>query len=234
MRSVRTATDVRQVAGERTSEPLRLFVFARHAESAANAALLLSTEPGRPAALTERGRAQAREFGAQIAGLTIDIAFCSRLARTRETIDIALKSRAVPVLIDPGFDELRAGDLDGEPIQEYWDWMRRHSADDRLPHGESVDDALKRYAGALRRLQARTELITLVVTHELALRHIARAANPGSPASGDAALGNAVPYLFDNGALRRAADILAAPERHGRPVPDSAKSGDQHQSPAPS
>ncbi len=234
MRSIRTTTDVRQGAGERTSEPLRLFVFARHAESAANAALVLSTDPGRPAALTERGRAQAREFGAQLAGLTIDIAVCSRLARTKETIDIALESRAVPVLIDPGFDELRAGDLDGEPIQEYWDWMRQHSADDRLPQGESVDDALRRYAGALRRLLARTELITLVVTHELALRHIARAANPGSPPSGDAALGNAVPYLFDNDALRHAAAILAAPERYAQPVPDLVKPGDEYQSAAPS
>jgi broad specificity phosphatase PhoE len=232
MRSIRTATNGRQVGGKGTREPLRLFVFARHAESAANAALLISSDPGRPAALTERGRAQAREFGAQLAGLTIDLAVCSRLARTKETIDIALESRAVPVLIDSGFDELRAGDLDGEPIEEYWDWMRQHSADDRLPHGESVDDALRRYAGALRRLLARTELSTLVVTHELALRHIAGAANPGSPPRGDTALGNAVPYLFDNDALRHAAAVLAAPERHAQPVPDSVKSGDQYQSPA--
>jgi hypothetical protein len=37
-----------------------LSVFARHAESAANVGHVLSTDPSRPVALTERGRAQAR------------------------------------------------------------------------------------------------------------------------------------------------------------------------------
>jgi broad specificity phosphatase PhoE len=101
--------------------PLRLFVFARHAESAANAGHVLNTDPSRPVELTERGRAQACALGAQLAGLPIDLAVCSRLLRTRETVSIALGSRPVPVLIEPGFDEIRAGDLDGEPIQAYWD-----------------------------------------------------------------------------------------------------------------
>ena len=131
--------------------PLRLFVFARHAESAANVGHVLNTDPSRPVALTERGRAQARALAAQLANLPIDLAVCSRLLRTRETISIALGSRAVPVLTEPGFDEIRAGDLDGEPVQAYWDWLGQHTAGDRFPHGESLDGALRRYAGALRR-----------------------------------------------------------------------------------
>ena len=89
--------------------PLRLFVFARHAESAANADHVLNTNPSHPVALTEQGRAQARALGAQLANLPIDLAVCSRLLRTRETISIALGGRAVPVLTEPGFDEIRAG-----------------------------------------------------------------------------------------------------------------------------
>ena len=161
--------------------PLRLFVFARHAESAANVGHVLSTDPSRPVALTERGRAQARALGAQLANVPIDLAVSSRLLRTRETISIALDGRAVPVLTEPGLDEIRAGDLDGQPIQAYWDWLGHHTATDRLPHGESVDDALRRYGGALRRLLARAGSVTLVVTHELALRHVAGAAAPGRP-----------------------------------------------------
>ena len=131
----------------------RLFVFVRHAESGANASHVLSTGPFRPVALTERGRAQARALGAQLANVPIDLAVCSRLLRAHETMSIALGGRAVPVLTDPGFDEIRAGDLDGEPIQAYWDWLGLHTTSDRMPHGESLDDALRRYAGALRRLR---------------------------------------------------------------------------------
>lgn len=138
---------------------------------------MLSTDPFRPVALTERGRAQTRALGAQLANVPIGLAVCSRLLRAHETMSIALGGRALPVLTDPGFDEIRAGDLDGEPIQAYWDWLGPHTTSDRMPHGESLDDALRRYAGALRRLLARAAPVTLV-THELALRLIAAAAAP--------------------------------------------------------
>jgi broad specificity phosphatase PhoE len=182
---------------------------------------VLSTDPSRPVTLTERGRAQARALGAQLANLPIDLAVCSRLLRTRETMSIALGGRAVPVLTEPGFDEIRAGDLDGEPIQAYWDWLGQHTASDPFPHGESLDGALRRYAGALRRLLVRAGPVTLVVTHELALRHIAAAAAPGSPLWPGTEFAHAVPYLFDSRAVRRAAAGLAA---EGTPPPVNGKS----------
>jgi Histidine phosphatase superfamily (branch 1) len=92
-----------------------LFVFARHAESTANADLVLSTDPSRPTPLTERGRAQARALGAQLANVPIDLAVSSRLPRARETVSIALADRPVPVTIEPSFDEIQVGDLDGKP-----------------------------------------------------------------------------------------------------------------------
>jgi broad specificity phosphatase PhoE len=189
---------------------VRLFVFARHAESAANAANVLSSDPSGSVTLTTRGRAQARALGAQLANLHIDLAVGTRLLRTQQTIDIALGGREVPVLIEPGFDELRVGDLEGAPIEAYRSWRNQHAASDRLPHGESVQDALRRYAGALRRLLAKEEPVTLIVLHELALRYITTAAATGSPPLPGTAPKNAVPYLFDGRAVRRAADSLDA------------------------
>ena len=191
---------------------LRLFVFTRHAESVANADGVVSSNPARPVALTERGRAQARALGAQISNLPIDRAVSSRLLRARETISIALGGRPVPVLIEPGFDEVQTGDLDGQPIQAYWQWLGQHAASDRLPHGESLNEALRRYAGALRRLLAGPGRVTLVVTHEFALRHIAAAAAPGSWSWPETGVANAVPYLFNDDAVLRAAAGLAAIE----------------------
>jgi broad specificity phosphatase PhoE len=190
------------------AEGLRLFVFARHAESSANAHHVISSDPSRPVALTARGRAQARALGAQLANLPIDLAVGTRLLRTQQTIGIALEGRPVPVLIEPGFDELQAGDLDGAPMQTYWAWKHEHTANEPLPHGESPNHAVRRYAGALRRLLARTEPVTLVVLHELALRHIISAAASGMSQLPGTGFSNAVPYLFDERAVRRAADAL--------------------------
>jgi broad specificity phosphatase PhoE len=189
---------------------LRLFVFARHAESAANAADVLSTSPSQPVALTARGRAQARALGAQLAGLHIDLAVGTRLLRTQQTIALALHGRPVPTLTEPGFDEIRVGDLDGARIDAYRSWRDQHTAADRPPHGESTDDALRRYADALQRLLAREEQVTLVVIHEIALRSIAAAAAAGPSPLAGTAVPHAAPYLFDEPAVQRAAASLAA------------------------
>ena len=204
------------------ADALRLFVFARHAESAANAADVLSTSPSRPVALTARGRVQARALGAQLAHLHVDLAVGTRLLRTRQTIDLVLHGRPVPTVIEPGFDEIRAGDLDGAGIEAYRSWRDRHSAGDRLPHGESIDDALRRYAAALRRLLARKEQVTLVVIHEIALRYIAAAAATGPAPLNDRVVPNAAPYLFDEPAVRRAAANLATLNRPPSPPRASA------------
>ena len=200
------------------ADALRVFVFARHAESAANAADVLSTSPSQPVALTTRGRAQARALGAQLAGLRVDLAVGTRLLRTQQTIDIALDGRPVPTLIEAGFDEIRAGDLDGARIDAYWSWMDQHTAGDRLPHGESIQDALRRYADALRRLLARKERVTLVVLREIALRYIAATTATGPSPLNNTAVPNAAPYLFDESAVRRAAASLAALTLTARPA----------------
>ena len=204
-------------------ELLRLFVFARHAESTANTTHALSSDPARPVALTGRGRAQARALGAQLANVHIDLAVGTRFQRTQETIGIALHGRRVPVLIEPGFDELRAGDLDGAPVEAYRSWRRQHTLSDRLPHGESPDDAFRRYANALRSLLARTEGVTLVVLHESALRNIALAAGAEESPLPAEAVGNAIPFLFDEHAVGRAATSLAAMATSVQPGQDSRR-----------
>ena len=83
------------------------------------------------------GFASQRVLGMQFANVHLDLAVATRLLRTRQTIDIALHGRQVPVLIGPDFDELRGGDLDGGPIEAYRSWRNQHSLGDRLPHGES-------------------------------------------------------------------------------------------------
>lgn len=198
-----------------SADGLRLFVFARHAESTANAERVLSFDPSRPVALTARGRAEAETLGTQLANVPVGLAVGTRLVRTQQTIAIALEGRRVPVVIEPDFDEIRGGDLDGAPVEAYWSWKNEHDLGDRMPHGESPAEALRRYASALRRLLARSEMVTLAVIHEFGLRSIVTAAAgaslPHMP------FPNAVPFLFDEHAAERAAASLDAMALMRRP-----------------
>jgi broad specificity phosphatase PhoE len=173
---------------------MRLFVFARHAESAANVAHVLSSDPFRPSELTSRGRAQAQRLGTEIANLEIDLAVCTRLSRTKQTLDLALRGRGVPVV-----------------IEAYWAWKEQHPRSERFPDGESLEEAVRRYADALDRLLARNETVTLIVTHEHALRYIFEAAaGVGESKRPKPGVANALPYFFDEHAVRRAAECLDA------------------------
>jgi broad specificity phosphatase PhoE len=187
---------------------VRLFVLARHAESSANVTGVVNSDPRHPVALTELGRAQARQLGAQLADLEIDLAVCSRLLRTQQTVELALQARPVPVVIDEDFDEVRTGVFDEQPIENYWSWEKQHTESERFPRGESVDEALTRCAVGLRRLLFRSEPVTLLVLHEFALHRIAAEGTASSSLTAHANFTNALPYLFDENALKRAAAHL--------------------------
>jgi len=190
---------------------MRLFIFARHAESALNAAGRLGSDPSQPIGLTPLGTEQARELGQQIANLDIDLAVTTRFVRTRETVEVALKGRDVPLLVEPELDEVRAGLFDGQPISDYWAWKDGHGRGERFPDGESLDDAARRYAGALRRLLRRSEAVTLIVGHELAIRYIVEsAAGVDELGRSEIRIENAKPYVFDEAALRKAVARLGA------------------------
>jgi broad specificity phosphatase PhoE len=177
----------------------------------ANVGHLVDSDPSHLVGLTARGRDQAVQLGRQIANLRLDLAVATRFLRTQETLGLALRGREVPTVIEPDLDEIRAGDFDGGQIDDYRSWKQRHVSSDAFPHGESVDDALLRYACAVGSLLARTERVILVVLHEFALRQIAAAAAGGTSTRIDAELTNATPYLFDHAAVARAADRLKSP-----------------------
>jgi probable phosphoglycerate mutase len=200
------------------TERTRLFVLARHAESISNVAGRVSSSPSHPMPLTERGRQQARQLGAQLANLDIGLAVGTRFLRTQQTLQLALLGRSVPVLVDPGFDELDAGQFDRAPIEQYWSWAELHSWTDRLPGGESRSEALDRCRTALRRVVARTEMVTLIVLHEFALRYINLAAANDAGFVSDAVFTEATPYLFDQRAIERAADRLESVARSAPPL----------------
>jgi alpha-ribazole phosphatase len=184
---------------------MELYVLARHGESTLNFENRINGDPAVPVALTEKGREEARLLGRQIAHVRLDLCICTRFSRTRETAELALTGRDVPIEVEPLLDDIDVGDLEGLPLEDYRAWKGEHTRRDAFPAGESLDAAARRYARAFRGLLERPETSFLVVTHEIPLRYAINAADGSNDLDGPAhQLANATPYLFDEDALARA------------------------------
>ena len=185
---------------------MRLFLLIRHAHSTLNVEGRVNGDPGVTVRLTPEGRVEAERLGRRLAQLPIELCVHTRFGRTRETADAVLGDRPVPRLEEALLDDIDVGDLEGETIEAYRAWKRKHARSEPFPGGESLDDAARRYALAFRRLVERPEQSVLVVCHEIPIRYGLNAAAGSDDLDGpEHSIPNATPYLFDDVALTRAA-----------------------------
>jgi probable phosphoglycerate mutase len=186
-----------------------LFLISRHAESTLNIEGRVNGDPSIPIALTEAGREAAARLGAQIANIPIELAVHTRFPRTRETAEIAVRGRGIPMETEPLLDDIDVGELEGDTLAAYRSWKHDHTRHHPFPGGESLDNAARRYVLAFRRLVDRPERHVLVVCHEIPLRYALNAAAGSDDLDGPThVIANAVPYLFDDRALARAASHI--------------------------
>jgi broad specificity phosphatase PhoE len=186
---------------------VQLYVISRHGESTLNSEQRINGDPEVEVRLTDKGRDEAGLLGQQIAHIPLDLCVHTRFGRTHETASIAIQGRNVPLEVEPLLDDIDVGELEGKTLQDYRTWKRAHPRSDAFPGGESLDDAGRRYADAYERLLERPESSILVVTHEIPLRYAINAADGSDDLDGPAhQMANATPYLFDDGALRRAVE----------------------------
>jgi probable phosphoglycerate mutase len=184
----------------------RLFVFARHARSVLNDERRVNGDPARSVPLTEEGREEARLLGLQLSGAAIERCVCTQFGRTRETAELVLEGRRVEIHVDPLLDDVDVGRLEGETLDAYEAWKATHTRDDPFPGGESLDDAARRYARAFRGLLAHPASCVLVICHEIPIRYALNAAGGSGELDRPAhAIPNALPFLFGEHALARAA-----------------------------
>jgi broad specificity phosphatase PhoE len=185
---------------------MRLFIIARHAESALNELSLVNGDPSVPVDLTERGREEAAHLGLQVANIPLDACFHTRFDRTRQTARIALAGRDVEFYEEPLLDDIDVGELEGMPIEVYRAWKRAHTRNDPFPGGENMNDAARRYVEGFARLLAAPHEHVLILCHEIPLRYALNGAAESDQLDGPVRnLENARPFLFDEETLRRAA-----------------------------
>lgn len=188
---------------------MRLFLLSRHAESTLNHENRVNGDPAVPAPLTERGREEARLLALQVRLLPLDGCVHTRFSRTRQTAEIAVEGRRLPLFEDELFDDVRIGELEGWTIGDYRAWKRDHTRSDSFPGGESLDEAARRYAAAYRRLLERPLRCALVVCHEIPIRYALNALAGSDDLDGPVhSIPNATPFLFDERAVAEAADAI--------------------------
>jgi probable phosphoglycerate mutase len=186
-----------------------LVVLARHAHSQLNVERRINGNPATPVHITEDGKAEARVLGLELAHLPLDVCLHTRFGRTRETAELALAGRDVPMEVEPLFDDIDVGALDGSTIDDYHEWKSRHTRADRFPGGESLDEAALRYVEAFRKVLARDERTVLAVCHEIPIRYALNAAGGSDDLDGPVhVIPNAAPFLFDDRSLARAAERI--------------------------
>jgi probable phosphoglycerate mutase len=166
-----------------------------------------STVPGE--GLTPEGVEQARALAQALADEPVDVALTSRLARTQETLVLALDGRDVPVHVEAELDEIHFGSFDGGPLDAYRAWAASHPPDEPAPGGgESRAQAGARFARGLRIVLERPEQHVLVVGHALSIRYLIDAAEGHVPAARMAPIEHAFPYLLTHADAERAASFL--------------------------
>jgi broad specificity phosphatase PhoE len=147
-------------------------LLARHGQSTWNAERRF--QGATDIALSALGRAQATALGHALAGYRVSAAYVSPYRRARETAEIALLDKPVPLSAMDELRELSLGDWEGCTVDEvrgregdpYRAWLLAPH-DCPPPNGEPLDAVYRRVQSAVERISAahRDDEDVLVVAH---------------------------------------------------------------------
>ena len=147
-------------------------LLARHGETDWNVKSWIQGSTDIP--LNDRGKEQAGQLANLLVNRqpAIGAIYTSGLERARQTAAIVSYQTGVPYRVEPGLEEFNLGSWEGRTWkqvrvvypQEYENWHRNRRYT-RIPQGESYQDLLDRLIPALKRIAAREQSATLIVTH---------------------------------------------------------------------
>lgn len=183
-------------------------ILARHAHAASNVDDVVSCRPpGR--GLSEVGREESRRLAEALAQEHIDLAVTSELARTQETLELALGTRSVPRIVLREWNEIDFGGFESGPLEAYRAWAWANEADVDCPGGgETRAGVAARVAGVLETLLARDERTILAIGHALPVRYVLDAAEGQVPRARIGPVAHAMPHRLDRGQVTTAMRVL--------------------------
>ncbi|GGR48212.1 putative phosphoglycerate mutase [Nocardioides luteus] len=171
---------------------MRLLLI-RHGQTPSNVSGALDTAfPG--AGLTELGQSQAAAVPDALAGENIAGLYASRLVRTQLTAAPLAERLGLPVVVQEGFEEINAGDLematDKQAVTAYLealgDWIKG-TLETPVPGGEAGHEFLARFDAAVQTVvkQHGPDDTVAIVSHGAAIRMWTGLRTTRSPAFGD-------------------------------------------------
>jgi probable phosphoglycerate mutase len=182
----------------------------RHAHARSNSDDRISSVPPGEG-LSDLGVEEALALREALAHEPIGLGAATRLARTQETLDLALGGRDVERIVLPGLDEIGFGSYEGGPLADYRTWAWTSEPDALCPGGgESRVEVAVRIAGALTGLLERPEEVVVAVSHALPVRYVLDAADGGFPAARIAGVPQATPFALEADAVELASETLRA------------------------
>lgn len=187
---------------------MHALLLARHGESAFSVDQRVNGDPAVACGLTDAGRAQARALGEALADWRFDLVAVTEFERVRETAELAVGDRGLPVVIVPELNEPRYGEYEGGPLQAYLRWAWSSGPLDVPPGGEHRGEIATRHAAGYRKLLDRPEYSILFVGHSLNIRYVLDAADGRPPAAKADAVEHATVYRLSRAELERAIDVL--------------------------
>jgi len=183
-------------------------LLARHAFAGSNRDRVASCAvPGE--GLTAEGIEQAQRLGERLEADEISLGVASSLARTQETLALAVAGRSVSQLVVPELNEIDFGAFADGPLRTYRAWAAAHPPYEAAPGGgESRAAAAARFARGLRLLLERPESAVLHIGHALAVRYVLDAAQGLVPAPLMTPVDHAIAHRLDASDVENAAVLL--------------------------
>jgi broad specificity phosphatase PhoE len=185
-------------------------VLARHGESEYSVRKLCNGDPSVTVALTETGREEARRLGEELENDPFQLCVVSELVRTRETAELALEGRGVPIVVMPELNDPRVGRFEGLPLDDYVKWAHSCGSGEEAPGGgESRQQLVARCVRGFRALGERVEVEVLGVLHALPIAYLLSALRGETPASRRGIpIPYATPFRLTREELKPALDLL--------------------------
>ncbi|MEK9160748.1 MAG: class I tRNA ligase family protein [Patescibacteria group bacterium] len=162
----------------RTKKSGNKYFLLRHGEAEQNVLDILNSKDPEKYGLTEKGKGQAHDASEALKDKKITKVFVSPYRRARETAQIVRERLGMPesaVAIDERIRELDLGDKDGSSHKAFLEYRatRISSCDDRIPGGESYQDARKRFGEFIYELEETyTNESILIISHGIAFESL--------------------------------------------------------------
>ncbi len=164
---------------------MRQILLARHGETDWNARRWV--QGSTDTSLNESGVRQAERLSEKLLarGGRIERVFTSEMRRARETAEIVAGRLNIPLIARAGLQELNLGDWEGRTwrqIERGWperfaEWSRDKRSV-RPPHGETYQELLERFVGAVRRIVSGGAESHAAGNHAARLRRAQRRSHP--------------------------------------------------------